>query len=522
MANPFTSNPTAGFAPSWQALAQQRAMYDPTPMAQQSFAPPPPQMPRQQPQAELRNWNPGWRDTARHWLADRFGGTMAAQRGVDSALEVADFLPVTGDMAGAADTADAYNQGNYWTAGAMGGLTALGAVPGVGSAAKAARKGLKAGLEAAPTIRAYQGSPHDFAAERLVRHPDGRTEYIVGAPDTLPNVPQGAELVQDFPLGRMRRDKMGTGEGAQAYGPGHYLAESEGVARSYRDALSNPTWQGSQVQEEVRNALKRFDSDGEAIEYLNSKMLKAQADGGTFEATVFRDAVNNFTEIKKSVPRGSMYEAHIKASPDELLDWDKPLSEQSELVQRATASMEPDDTGQKFIRDYSSERFSIKDEATNLWKAGSENYDEALKMAGGDPKKVLTILTPDQKAASEALRKSGVKGIRFLDQGSRDTAKMSELAADLAQYKAAAKQWRATGNAEKLKTAEKQIDVLEQRIKKTSNYVVFDDDTIEIIRKYGLAGLVGTGAAAATLSPDSAEAKPRKPYGQALGQQTPK
>ena len=31
---------------------------------------------------------------------------------------------------------------------------------------------------------------------------------------------------------------IGTGEGAQAYGYGHYLADSEGVARSYRDRVT--------------------------------------------------------------------------------------------------------------------------------------------------------------------------------------------------------------------------------------------------------------------------------------------
>lgn len=46
-------------------------------------------------------------------------------------------------------------------------------------------------------ITAYHGSPHDF---------------------------------DKFSL-----DKIGTGEGAQAYGHGLYFADSEGVARSYRD-----------------------------------------------------------------------------------------------------------------------------------------------------------------------------------------------------------------------------------------------------------------------------------------------
>src|SRR5690606_18965584 len=48
-------------------------------------------------------------------------------------------------------------------------------------------------------IRAYHGSPHDFD--------------------------------------RFSMDKIGTGEGAQAYGHGLYFAEAEDVARSYRDGL---------------------------------------------------------------------------------------------------------------------------------------------------------------------------------------------------------------------------------------------------------------------------------------------
>ncbi len=51
-------------------------------------------------------------------------------------------------------------------------------------------------------IRAYHGSPHDFD--------------------------------------RFDISKIGTGEGAQAYGPGLYFAEREGVAKSYRDNLQRP------------------------------------------------------------------------------------------------------------------------------------------------------------------------------------------------------------------------------------------------------------------------------------------
>ena len=42
----------------------------------------------------------------------------------------------------------------------------------------------------------------------------------------------------DFPHGRPRLDKMGTGEGHQAYGHGFYSADAPGVARQYKQDLS--------------------------------------------------------------------------------------------------------------------------------------------------------------------------------------------------------------------------------------------------------------------------------------------
>jgi hypothetical protein len=57
--------------------------------------------------------------------------------------------------------------------------------------------------------------------------------------------------------------------------------------------------------------------------------------------------------------------------------------------------------------------------------------------------------------AAEALRQAGIPGIRYLDQGSRDTG---------------------VG---------------------THNTVVFDDKLIDVLRKYGIAGLFVAGGAAA-------------------------
>jgi len=49
-------------------------------------------------------------------------------------------------------------------------------------------------------------------------------------------------------------------------------------------------------------------------------------------------------KIKFDEPEGAMYEVRIKAKPDELLDWDKPFSEQSKKVQEAITKILPQKT----------------------------------------------------------------------------------------------------------------------------------------------------------------------------------
>jgi len=56
---------------------------------------------------------------------------------------------------------------------------------------------------------AFHGSPHNFASE------------------------------EDAPFGRFRDDKIGSGEGAQSFGWGHYLTSEEWIAReSYAERLA--------------------------------------------------------------------------------------------------------------------------------------------------------------------------------------------------------------------------------------------------------------------------------------------
>ena len=290
---------------------------------------------------------------------------------------------------------------------------------------------------APPKIRAYQGTPHKFSAERLVRMPDGSTQYIVGSPDVLPDIPAGAEVLEDLPLGRMRMDKIGTGEGAQAYGYGMYAAEAEDVAKVYRDQLSNSDTAAAQ------RVLDRFDGDvNKAILDTHGKFdrLIERFKTGAFEGAEKRYydqrqiQYNKIMQLEQlaetgQFPTGSMYEININANPDDFLDYDAPLSNQTGRAAEYISNYEML-TGQPILPLPTSQK-------TNTGK------DLMLKIGG---EKLRAGAENPSAEISDYLRTEGIPGIKYLDAGSRGTADA------------------------------------------TRNFVVFDEKLINIVKRYGVAG----------------------------------
>lgn len=166
-------------------------------------------------------------------------------------------------------------------------------------------------------IEGYHGTPHTFSPE------------------------PGA------PLGAFKDQAIGSGEGAQAYGWGHYVAGNKNVAQGYADKLADA------------NA-------------------------------------------------GNLYHVDIAPDEHELLDWDKPLGEQSPGVKDKLLngvwgnqvdeikSMTP---GQR----YASETIPVESET------GEDIYHRA------------STLFDSPQAASQALHSAGIPGIKYLDAGSRRT-----------------------------------------------------------------------------------------------------
>ena len=251
------------------------------------------------------------------------------------------FTPVLGDVQAAGETMSALNRGAPWqeTAGYAAGM--LPFVPMVGK-----------------TV--WHGSPHTF---------------------------------DKFDL-----SKIGTGEGAQAYGHGLYLAEARPTAEGYANDLSKLTYK---VGNEV--------FDPSTLKHLN---VRARAWDGKLDEAIdkAKQIIQNNTPVSDLAKQdlavlekikaqggmmpneGSLYKVDL---PDEqiakMLDWDKPLSEQPKNVQEALAKFDPD-----------------------MYHVEGGDYDptELGQM-------VYSRMSQNPAEASQRMYQAGIPGIQYLDQASR-------------------------------------------------------------------------------------------------------
>jgi hypothetical protein len=252
-----------------------------------------------------------------------------------------------------------------WAAPTAMGMIGMGRMPGATPAGALGSSGAK--LVQPEGIRAYHGSPHDFDAFDL--------------------------------------SKIGTGEGAQAYGHGLYFAENPKVAESYKGVVPN------------------------GLSPLNP--------------------ANFWTPAMVPSGKGHMYEVNINAKPEQFLDWDKPLPADSPVRDAASSAL------------ISPGMFTFEPERT--LRAMRKERVLSPETTGGDVYNTLARGLAEGKgfnqgAATDIIREAGVPGIRYLDQGSRTAGAGS------------------------------------------SNYVVFNPKIIDIMRKYGLAGIPGASAVAAAMN----------------------
>ena len=299
-------------------------------------------------------------------------------------------------------------------------------------------------------------------------------------------------------------DAIGTGEGAQAYGHGLYFADSEDVARGYREAL---TKSGRDI---VDVRLKKADGDiDKAIADAEAMAEKYRQGGATSYAESVEEDLRFLRQFKETgqVDDGALYRTEIDVTPESLLDWDKPLG---------------DDTPQQ-----------MKDSINALVKNNPDLKDDLYQAyREGQPGSIYYSLLSDyaktgdivknQQFATQQLNDAGIKGIKYLDGDSRNSVTSWADGVDSSAYdplsKGIAENYleSANNNVEKAlaklrddaqASGARQYTDAATALEKgdlypsaTSNYVIFDDSLINIAERGNadprlLAGIAGTTAA---------------------------
>lgn len=289
---------------------------------------------------------------------------------------------------------------------------------------------------AAPTIRAYHGSPHDFD--------------------------------------RFDAGKIGTGEGAQTYGHGLYFSQHPAVAEEYRARLAGTSpmeelvvagrrlspgnrWnyspRNSSIEENVLSTLLEnlmLDEHGlrAAGPRANELAIETLRSRSKHYPEEWPEAVNAARSLEQKMMApggvrvsfgkqpGAMYEVEINQPQDAFLDYDASLSDQPPIVREGIARMKYAAPGAMSEARARGTGGGLIDTLSESYPTNPQNY-------------------------TDLLRSVGIQGVQYLDAGSRNLSPHG-------------------------------------KVERTRNFVTFPgtEDSITILRKYGLLPAVGAGAAA--------------------------
>jgi len=234
---------------------------------------------------------------------------------------------------------------------------------------------------------------------------------------------------------RFDSSKIGTGEGAQAFGYGHYLAENEGVAKNYRDAYAG---RGIVINKKPFNAFLQPEDavqEWEAVSgHLPEEIRKSVTEkikSGLGGNSILDDLNVDFwgdyhapvSKIISGPGKGHMYQVRVKAKPEHFLDWDAPLSEQHPDVRQKLKKLgfkqeekmaAYDDALLAALNDQGPQELPEQPRgfAKNWMEAtlegtGKTLYNQLGQGMGGSQK------------TSKALLNAGIPGIKYLDEASR-------------------------------------------------------------------------------------------------------
>ena len=236
---------------------------------------------------------------------------------------------------------------------------------------------------------------------------------------------------------KFRMDKIGTGEGAQAYGHGLYLAENPQTAKQYRDAFSSrldaeisggegktkiPQWLAYSIAKgdtTIDDAIADWASRAKNQRDLSKLEQNIQPWQNVENAVRMEKTLGELQKIKSSGGHllNRMNHLYKVDLPDEsiakMLDWDKPLSEQGEKIHKVWEKFLGSGVGKRSKKSLGSGNFNqpTGEDFHNLIYEGMPRAKGQTHGGGATFQEGVM--------AADWLKRQGIPGIKYLDQGSR-------------------------------------------------------------------------------------------------------
>jgi hypothetical protein len=168
-------------------------------------------------------------------------------------------------------------------------------------------------------------------------------------------------VFEKFDLG-----KLGTGEGAQAYGSGLYVAQNPNVAKDYAKNIMGPKATPENVALKIFNATGSEDTVTQRLKQIFPKIDDAE----------IKSSIDTAKNYQGNVYKVDLPDTHIRR----MLDWDSPIKEQPMIVRKLAKSLGLD-----------------------------------MNDLGGD----LLAKVGKDEAGRKVLQDAGIRGVKYLDEKSR-------------------------------------------------------------------------------------------------------
>jgi hypothetical protein len=232
--------------------------------------------------------------------------------------------------------------------------------------------------------------------------------------ELMGNFPMGAEVKglyhgSPYKFNKFAQEKIGTGEGAQAFGYGHYLTESPEIAQKYATDLYNKVDRKLQLDTQAaKDYLKKQNYRQEIIdeipnEPMNWQQLHHNLTGRGIETDDLWNALEKASYKRAEIDQ-HLYQTTVNkgkpSSADVFLEWDKPVN--NEAIQRLIKYFS-ESSNPKLMSMVPRIKYFGDKGFTDA--SGEKLYNEIVTDLGGNKEA--------QRRVSDLMNRAGITGIKY-------------------------------------------------------------------------------------------------------------